>query len=493
MRNHRIPVAGCHLSWSSFAITFAFLCLSSFEVLPTWARTTKGEFRLSGLHTEYVLGSFAIHPKQMGYMKVVLKSRHLYEQSQDLTARLYRDNEWSAYEKAPSCSEKVPLSRINEPVQFHKKKKHYEVDIAMPLDNIKSEKNEVKYYYFVITDCSLERFMHDDTIPLIKFELQTWDNGSHVSADEAHLKNLHTWSLIISGTIALTLAISIMITMYEKSTVHAARFLVMAAATFDSVASLFEIIHLSLYSHDGIGSYFLDCLSAHLEGLCDALVALLLLSIASGWTLPSDVIPVQQNGGIVQNVLGGLQSPFSAISNGTPSAILALAIVLLHIMFAQWGRVYNDDFDSYHDLAHFPGKLLMFLRICLGVCLIICCAQTKSRCPASLHEFYWKLAFVGSFWFYSLPVLTWIVNTTVDYHKQHWAVGTYGAVLQTTALVLLTWLVTTQNSKSSYHKLSHLSAAKDNLTDSLNTVTDKGIGMSDQRIWKFGKAKVRLD
>lgn len=81
------------------------------------------------------------------------------------------------------------------------------------------------------------------------------DDGSHVSADETHLENLHTITLLLSGLLAITLCIIIGIQLYEKSTVHAAVFLVMAAAGTDSFSSMFELIHLSLYAHNGIGSY----------------------------------------------------------------------------------------------------------------------------------------------------------------------------------------------------------------------------------------------
>jgi hypothetical protein len=81
------------------------------------------------------------------------------------------------------------------------------------------------------------------------------DDGSHVSADEIHLENLHTITLLLSGLLAITLCIIIVIQLYEKSTVHAAIFLVMAAAGTDSFSSMFELIHLSLYAHNGIGSY----------------------------------------------------------------------------------------------------------------------------------------------------------------------------------------------------------------------------------------------
>jgi hypothetical protein len=298
---------------------------------------------------------------------------------------------------------------------------------------------------------------------------------------------LHTVTLLLSGTLALLLGLTIILQMYEKSTVHAAIFLVMAAAACDSFSSMFELIHLSLYSQNGIGSYVLDAVSAHLEAVCDSLVALLLLSVAAGWTLPSDVVKVQHNASAMQKMLGGFQHPFSALRSFTPTAVLAIIIILSHVILAQWGRIYNDDFDSYHDLEHLPGKLLMFWRILLGLGMLGCCISTRMRCPPSLQRFYLQLAVVGTMWFQSLPALTWVVNTTVPYHMRHRTVGIWGATLQTSGIVLLSWLVTSHS--TAYHRFSHMTATKESLTDSLATSATS----EEPRAWMLGKAKVRLD
>lgn len=449
------------------------------------SKTTSGKFRLSGLNTEYVLGSFAISANKVGHVKVVFKSKEPYQLNKDLNVRLYRDDQWKNYNKAPSCTDKMPFSILNEQVTTNKVKGHYEAEVSMELNNHKDDKPH--FFYFVITDCSLEFYMHDNQIPQMSYTLTAWNDGSHVSANESHLRNLHTVTLLLSGILALLLGVTIVIQMYEKSTVHAAVFLVMAAAACDSFSSMFELIHLSLYAHNGIGNYLLDAVSAHMEAICDSLVALLLLSVAAGWTLPSDVVKVQQNATPIQKMLGGLQSPFAALRSFTPTAVLAISILLSHVILAQWGRMYNDDFDSYHDLEHLPGKLLMLWRILLGLGMLGCCISTRMRCPPSLQLFYLQLAVVGTMWFLSLPVLTWVVNTMVPFHLRHRTVGIWGAFLQTSGIMLLSWLVTSHS--TAYHKFSHMTATKESLTDSLASAG----APEEARTWMFGKAKVRLD
>lgn len=481
----------CHNQTQVFSMSHPSLlrCLyvvivASFLLGSCSAKVVSGDFKLSGLNTEYVLGSFAVSPKKVGHATMMFTSEDPYQLSTDLFVRLIRDDKWSSFQKAPSCTEKVPFSVINEKVTQERGRKGYKAEIAMPLENSRDSRSH--YYYFVITDCSLEFFMHDNFVPMMHYELKTWNDGSHVSADETHLKMLHTVTFLVSGIIAVLLGMTIMIQFYEQDTVHAAVFWVMAAAACDCSASLFEIVHLSMYAHDGIGSYLVDAISAHLEALCDSLVALMLLSVGAGWTLPSDVLAVQQNANALQRTLAGLQSPFGALTGLTPTAVLSVGIFLVHVILAQWGRTYNDDFDSYHDLEHLPGKILMLFRVVLGLGMVICCIQTRLRCPASLRTFYLHLGIVGTLWFQSLPVLTWIVNTVVPYYLRHRSIGIWSAILQTSAIALLSLLVTSH--KSSYHKFSHMSAVKDNLTDSLGTS-----GTTLPRTWTFGSSKVRLD
>mgnify|MGYP000151764804 CR=1 FL=1 len=320
---------------------------------------------------------------------------------------------------------------------------------------------------------------------------------------------MHIVTLFVSGILATLLALKVLIEFYEQNTVHAAVIWVMAAAASDSLASLLAIIHLELYAHDGIGSPWLDSLSCHLEATCDSLVALLLLSIGAGWTLPSDVVDLHDNSltnnsnhnqhnlsrnSILQKLIRGLQSPFASLEESSPSAILAAFIILSHVLLAQWGLHYhNNDFDSYHDLEHLPGKTLMVLRGLLGVCLWVCCAHTKLKCSRSqsLVSFYNQLALVGTLWFESLPLLTWIVNSAVAVHLRHHTIGVWGASLQMISIALLSWLVTAHSTR--YHTLSHLSAnaPQDSLTECLRLASSPGEGL---RTWTcFGKAKIRLD
>jgi hypothetical protein len=286
-----------HRCWKLLLCWVCLLSLSS-------AKKTSGDFRLSGLNTEHVLGSFAISPKGRGVMKVTFTSKDPYKNdARSVRIRMYTDDQWSAFKREPSCGEKVAHATQSEEVLMTANQggKGYVAEGVFTMNN--SDKERAHYYYFVIDDCSLELYMHDAFVPNMHYHLQVWNGGSQLSADETHLKTLHTVTLVLSGILAALMGMAIMIQLYEKDSCHAAMFWVTAAAACDAGSSFFEILHLSIYSSNGVGSYTFDAISAHLEALCDSLVALLLLSVAAGWTLPSDVIAITQNASPVQNLL----------------------------------------------------------------------------------------------------------------------------------------------------------------------------------------------
>jgi hypothetical protein len=72
--------------------------------------------------------------------------------------------------------------------------------------------------------------------------------------------------------------------------VHVAILIVMVACVTNGLSALCKLLHMRIFSRNGIGSYSLDALSSHFETLSDSMVSLILLSIGAGWTLPSDVV-----------------------------------------------------------------------------------------------------------------------------------------------------------------------------------------------------------
>jgi hypothetical protein len=304
---------------------------------------------------------------------------------------------------------------------------------------------------------------------------------------------------MLSGVLAFGLIMNVVLSLTsskKKQTVHAALLWVAVAAVFDASSSFCEILHLKIYESNGIGSYALDAMAAHFEAVCDSLIVLLLLSIGAGWTLPSDVINVNPNANVLQRFLTDMAKPMGSIYSFNGVAILGISVIGMHILLAQWGRTYNDDFESYHDLEHLPGKILMFMRLVLGFLLLAATMQTRLKCNVQqLKGFYLKLAIFGFGWFQSLPCLTVFCNIFVPYYLRHPAIFISSALLQSSSLVILAWLVTSHT--TSYHHFSHMNVdSEPSLTDTLSHQQQAGGSSSSEApsVWTLGKkAKIRFD
>jgi hypothetical protein len=482
------------------------------------AKTVSGDFTLNGERSEHVLASFAAFPAG-GQLKLLLSGKTPYPNESHIKLRLYRDLEWARYSKALTCREKVKLAQETRDIQFERVNavdhRVYEATVQILTFQVSEDEEPAgsqrrpHYWYFVVDDCSLEEYFQDNAIPEIHFELVVFNHVegkhgevTHLSADEHHLTTLHAVTLITSGMVVFLLTMNIVLKLLDgRATIHFAVLWVAAAATLDAGSSLFELMHLQIYKSNGVGSYWVDAISAHLEALCDALLCLLLLSIAAGWTLPSDVVPVSAptNGSSIQNLTAGLSRPVASLRKVNAAGVLGLAVVASHVFLAQWGRTYNDNFESYHDFEHAPGKILMIGRIVMGLLFVVASVQTRNKCHSSkLVSFYVKLTSLGLVWFLSLPFLTWMCNRFVPFYLRHPAVFVTSAAAQTLCIALLAWLVTAHS--TAYHRLSHITAPGDaSLTDELSKAAPfsqpflASDGAGEARTWTLGKAKVRLD
>ena len=479
------------------------------------AKVTSGDFRLSGLNPQYVLTSFAVVPYG-ARISVNLTSTKMYENERWLKLRLYRDVEWPKFRKATTCNAQAQFSKQGHSVSFDYTNKEWRAEEKKAYVFNNGE-DRPHYWYVVMDDCSLEQVMHDSEIPTIHYDisimnhLQHMDRVgdvidvplSHLSADELPLTSVHVVTLVLSSLVAAFLIMNIVTKLLGKKQrqLHAALVAVALAASLDAGSSLAEIVHMRIYNANGVGSYFLDAVSAHMEALCDGLVMVLFLAIASGWTLPSHILAVNPSQSAVQSIISDLSKPLSA---GHRGSILCLEILLSHVILAQWGRIYNDDFESYHDWEHLPGRILLGMRVLLGILCLAATMQTqwKTNSP-SLRKFYKQWALLALAWFLSVPVIDLVCTMFVPYYQRNPVMVKTSALAQSLALGLLAWLVTSQSSQ--YHQVSRLNTSTSNgggdstLTDSLmmngnGSQNDSATSSSSNtKTWMFGKTKVRLD
>jgi hypothetical protein len=493
------------------------------------AKVSSGNVHLSGAQTESTLVKFAVSPSSTGKIDVLLTSYGMYENELELKMHIYSDEEWPTVRRSPLCSQKVRLAQKSFPIVFDykgmmpdtrpgKKKtdrvEMYTSRIKAEIENPpngriapgKERKDRSRYFYFLIDDCSLERYNHDDKAPDITFDATIYnvrpsargEYSDHLPADEAGIGLLLVLTLLFSGALTMLLLFKLLRTIGGE--VHVAIIIVIAACGCNAASSLCELIHRSVFATNGIGSYSMDALSSHFEALSDSMVALILLSIGGGWTLPSDVkgdgfksesgVGKLMNG--VRNPAGSLIDLVSSrgVSGDGRGGFVALALILVHAGLAQWGRTYDDDFDTYHALEHPPGRALMFLRFFLGLVFITGVGMIRSsgRCPPSLMSFLTKFGMVGLSYFASLPGVS-LFCKTLPYYQRHQALHWGAALVQACSLASLTWLFVGNSDASAYHRLSRV--GRDAATDMAADLATSSSGRKTS--WKFGKTKINID
>ena len=485
------------------------------------AKQSSGKVHLSGAQTESTLVKFAISPSSTGNIDLLLTSYGMYENEQELKMHIYAEEEWPTVKRSTLCAQKIRLAQKSLPIVFDykgmlpdtrpgKKKtdraeiytSRIQTEIQNPpngrLAQGKEKKDRSRYFYFLIDDCSLERYNHDDKAPDITFDVTILNGGNHLPADEAGIGFLLVLSLAFSALLTMLLLFKLLRTIGGE--VHVAIIVVITASGCNAVSSLCELIHRSVFASNGVGSYSMDALSSHFEALSDSMVALILLSIGGGWTLPSDVKSEGfASDSSVSKLMKGVRNPAGSlidfissrgVSGDSAGGFVALSLILVHAGLAQWGRTFDDDFDTYHALEHPPGRALMFLRVSLGFVFVtgVGFIRSSGRCPPSLMSFLTKFGLVGLSYFASLPGVS-LFCKTLPYYQRHQALHWGAAMVQACSLASLTWLFVGSSDSSAYHRLSRV--GKDAATDMTADLAASSSGRSTS--WKFGKTKINID
>merc|ERR1712091_423931 len=234
-------------------------------------------------------------------------------------------------------------------------------------------------WYFTIADCSLERYLHP--VPVVHYRAEMRDGDSHLPVDENGLRGLHFFNMVTAFLLVYAVGKRIALAAAGrakgKEDVHAAEVLLCAAAACDGLSSFFELRHLSA------------------------------------------VAPLARL----------LRAPGVEASSGL------MMWITLHLVLAQWSRWEGDDFDSFHDFEHWPGKLIVLVRIGLFLVLVPVALRTQACAGFKLRRFYVGWAAVGGAWALSLPIVT-VVAASLPPYTRHRTVQWVCSLVQTAALVL---------------------------------------------------------
>lgn len=490
-------------------LLLSLLRLLSFPAYFVNGKVSSGNVLLSGENSVALLTKFAIAANEAGSFQLQLKinaEKGMYLDERQLQVSFFNDeiSSWSKAKKSATCGEKLRFSKNSHPVVFNwREKDGVKLWSAEINSQIPKSKNDM-YWYIALNDCLLEETFHSiRDAPEMEFSLNILNGNSHFSADERGMGKLHLIQICSSSLLLLLIIYKISrAVVFTKGQIHLALLLVGLATACDVASGIFELIHSSIYAMNGVGSYSFDCLASHFEAQCDAIVALVLLLVSAGWTMPSDVIVASDQNvammgmhTLLQRIVAGFRTPITAmkqLNRGNPSALLIVCILAFHAALAQWGRTYDDDFDTYHSLEHLPGRVLMRFRLGLGLIFLVASASVRNngRLPRSLQPFLKKFQLVGISWFLSLPFVSIYVSSALHSHQKHVALATGAMVAQSSSLYALCWLFTADKDASPYHSMSNLRKDNDTL---LNGSFSSKANKDSSKFWTFGQTKIRLD
>jgi|EP00945_MAST-04E_sp_MAST-4E-sp1_P003358 hypothetical protein len=405
------------------------------------AKLVTGSFVLDGVSTEHFMAKFSFGIGT-GRISGRFWVENDYNDPRELELYYFCDDEWPAAQKALTCRDKVALARDRDRLAFEK---HATADGENELGKparvsqvFRVNKNftmhiRTHYWYFMIADCTLEEYFHK--VPRIYYNLEIFNEPGdhHLPADEFGMARLHTLNAMYLAGCLVAMGYTVIQRITKSSSIHIAVLMLGSALLLGLLSSICELIHLGTYESNGIGSAFCDTLSALCESLCDFVVSFLLISIACGWTLNS-TLPMsmatfgfsKKRQGIVELILSQLRNPkmFFRKQNAKSTGLL-LGLFMYHVLLVIWGRRYGEEFDTFHDFEHTPGRLLLLFRCCAGILFFFASHSTRKRQGGvgEIASFLFMFQMVGVGWFFSLPAMVVIASITAEYLRHMFISG----------------------------------------------------------------------
>ena len=462
-----ISAANADMWWRGGFVQTLLVCM-----LLGWsgveAKVVTGQFRLDGERTEKYLAKFSF-----GIGRGLIRGRFWvesnYNDPRELSFYYFCDDEWPKVEAALTCRDKVAYARASDALVFEEHE-HLEGENTLgrppnPKQVFRTERNmsmavRTHYWYFLVADCTLEEYYHE--VPLIhyNFEIFNEPGDQHLPADEIGMATLHTLAIVVLASACILFVKLSFDRMRETAVIHVAVLMLGGAMVLSLCSSLFELWHLRAYASDGIGSALCDTLSALCESLCDFIVSFLLLSLACGWTLSSS-LPMdmssfgfaKKRGTNVDLITSYLRNPKTLVTQYSVPLAVLVSLFTFHVVLVVWGRRYGEEFDTFHDFEHLPGKVLMFVRLFLGVFFWFAASATLTAQGnvGEMASFLFVFRILGSVWFFAMPVFVALAPLWAHYLR-HWFITGGTLCLQTVALAVFNFLFVGSKSSLYYRR-----------------------------------------
>lgn len=485
-------------------------------------KVTEGKLRLSSRRTEVPLSKFAVAKGAAATlegkwsMRKERDAKRWERGNHALKLFVYDAAAWQRFqeltEKGSLCEERTRVATTSvalpklAPAPIGKQRDH---EVKSERFLIKLPPGATGYYYALAADCALEWY-DASGLPPILYTL-TWQHTDvkhgHLPADERGMFALQALGLVLMTPPLIIIGQRVMHDTQQQASVHLLVVTLGTAYMLQMASMVCEIMHLSVYAHDGKGlrwrhTFFaMDFYSELFESVSELLVSMLLIFLACGWTLSqslttlgtvasehvsaaaaaaskaikedrsvSTMMAKVMHGhvreAIAENpevkrrftaLAAAMRHPAKMASRAGPLAWASLAYCTVYLWLVLLGRREGDaDFAQYHDHEHWPGKALMLLRVVMWVIFVGGGYYTRKGATGNqdAYAFLVRLALAGSLWLLAFPLSVLFAAGWLPNWRRHAFVSIMSLLCQAIGLVALLFLVTDEG----FRKLSTVGA-----------------------------------
>lgn len=351
----------------------------------------------------------------------LIKSSNLdSEEFIEFQSTVYIDNKWEDALAQTSCTSKE---------QSSKRKTTLEVPLngewSDTVEGTLTQNSRTHFWYFSISSCDINQKYK------LRIDMQFYNtDNSQFSAEDYGLQYVYPVIMVIFF-IALSGNIFRLIKKFQKTDDLETNLLVLNIAIGCQLTGIFfQSIHFWVYSYNGKGVIVLEIFYQGLEVMSSVLVTILLIIIASGWTLK-----------------------FRDFPDADIYIPISLFVVVLNLMVVGLGRITEDSYYKNSDYEGIPGFCLMFMRIALWLWFLYLIRDMQEKASPKLMQFLIRFTIMASLYFLALPAVV-IFSWVFEAYVRNQVVVVLTNLIQILVFIFLTHLF---SEKSTFYKISTMS------------------------------------
>ena len=338
----------------------------------------------------------------------------------DFQGTIYIDKKWKNALEAVGCEEKEIASKKQLALSVPLNGEWSNTIEGTMVSNVRTH-----FWYFAISNCDLsEKYK-------LRIEMRILNSdNSEFSAEESGLDYVYLFLLIVFF-IALSGNLHRLIAKFKQTDDIETNLLLLnvsIACTFTGI--LFEVIHVWVYNYNGKGVVALDVFYQIFEVLSSILISILLIIIASGWTLK-----------------------FKDFPDADIYVPISLFVVVLNLMIVGLGRITEDSYYKNSDYESLPGYCLVVMRVLLWFWFVYLVRDLQNGASLKLQNFLFRFSFMASAYFLALPAVV-LFSWVFEPYVRNQVVTILVNLIQILVFVFLTHLF---SEKSTFYKISTMS------------------------------------